>query len=73
MSWRFLRAAILVAGCCCLLTAPGCQWFDQLKGPGFSETENQPGLRPTKTGAKPSGMFFDRRSEQLESRLGVNQ
>jgi hypothetical protein len=76
MSWRVLRAAILAVGCFGLLaTAGGCQWWDQLKGPGFSGWEERQGagFRPKSENAKPSGFFTDRRSEQIESDLGVNQ
>lgn len=76
MLWRNWRVAILMASACCLLTiSGGCQWWDQLKGPGFAGWEEQQGngFRPKSANAQPSGFFTDRRSEQIEGNLGINQ
>jgi hypothetical protein len=75
MSWRNLRAFLLIAGCCCLLTATGCVWLDKLRGPGFShwDEDQGAGLRPKTANSKPSGFFTDTRSDQIEKHLGYDQ
>jgi hypothetical protein len=73
MPWRPLRTLVLFACGLSLLTSSGCQWIDQLKGPGFPGWEENQSLRSQNGGGKPSGMFFDRRSEQIESNLGINR
>ena len=52
--------------------APGCAWFDSLRGDGF-QTWNQRmggGIRGADPSAQPSGFFTDKRSEQIEKNLG---
>ena len=73
MFWRRLRTFLLVAGCCCLPALTGCQWWDQLRGPGFAGWEESQEFRPKSARGKSSGMFFDRRSEQIESNLRYDQ
>lgn len=53
-----------------LLTANGCAWFQQLKGPGFGYDTSGGGMRGKNTDAKPSGFLFDKRSEEIEKNLG---
>jgi len=67
------------AACCILftlLTGSGCtmtprQYWDSLKGEGFPDWNETlgTGVRGSTT-ARPSGFFTDRRSEQIEQRLG---
>jgi hypothetical protein len=63
-----MLVTILVAGGCTLSPR---EYWDSLKGDGFPEwNENLgTGVRGA-SGAKPSGFFTDRRSEQIEQRLG---
>jgi len=62
-----LVAAFACAGC----QTPR-QFWDSLKGEGFPEWNNAMGgsVRGKSEGAKPSGFFTDRRSEQIEQNLG---
>ena len=66
----FLLPTIVAA----LLCAAGCtttprQMWESLKGDGFPEWSETPGMRGAKS-AKSSGFFTDRRSEQIEKDLG---
>jgi hypothetical protein len=71
LSWRLLLSLVFA------LAAVGCkttprQYWESLKGEGFpewSETMGS-GVRASASGAKPSGFFTDRRSEQIEKSLG---
>jgi hypothetical protein len=52
----------------------GCAWMDSLRGEGFptwNETIGD-GMRTAQPEAKPSGMFFSRKADQIESSLGGN-
>jgi hypothetical protein len=63
-----LLVIILVA----TIGAPGCAWFDSLRGDGF-QNWNQTmggGIRGADPNAQSSGFFTDRRSEQIEKNLG---
>ncbi|WP_254513363.1 hypothetical protein [Anatilimnocola floriformis] len=60
-----------------MLGYSGCAWFnqkmEQLKGPGFPGWEESgSGMRAKNSDAKPSGMFFDKRADQIEKNLGGN-
>jgi hypothetical protein len=70
---RFRLVAVVI----CLVAAAGCtttprEYWQALKGEGFPEwSENMgTGARGNVNDAKPSGFFTDRRSEQIEQRLG---
>lgn len=81
MAMRFFRPnlqyflpAMMVTGAFC---APGCtmtprQYWESLKGDGFSGWSENLGssVRGNPEGARPSGFFTDRRSEQIERDLG---
>jgi hypothetical protein len=70
MSVPPIRLLLLVLAT--LFAAPGCAWFDSLRGDGF-QTWNQRmggGMRGTDPSAQPSGFFTDKRSEQIEKNLG---
>jgi hypothetical protein len=70
MSAVQLRLFLLVLAT--LLCAPGCAWYDSLRGDGF-QTWNQSlgsGMRGTDPAAKPSGFFTDKRSDEIEKNLG---
>jgi hypothetical protein len=65
---RCLLAATLLAA----LAAPGCAWYDSLRGEGF-QTWNETlggGMRGRNQEAQPSGFFTDKRSDQIEKNLG---
>jgi hypothetical protein len=54
------------------LAAPGCAWYDSLRGDGF-QTWNDSlggGMRGPNQTAEPSGFFTDKRSDQIEKNLG---
>lgn len=73
MQWRLFRSCIFAVTCAGMLAlSGGCQWFEQLKGPGFPgwDDNTNPGFRGKDPQAKPSGFLFDRRSEQIEKNLG---
>jgi hypothetical protein len=65
-----LRLILVLAA---LSAAPGCAWFDTLRGDGFqgwNQSLEGGGLRSTDPTAKPSGFFTDRRSDDIEKSLG---
>ncbi|QDU27301.1 hypothetical protein ETAA8_23880 [Anatilimnocola aggregata] len=75
MSGRCLRLTAISFGLAmCLVTGSGCQWYEKLKGPGFSHWNDSfgGGMRGKDPDAKPSGLFTDRRSEEIEKNLGGN-
>jgi hypothetical protein len=68
---RFAALAICLAACSGCTTTPREYW-QALKGEGFPEWSEDmaSGVRGNVNDAKPSGFFTDRRSEQIEQRLG---
>ena len=52
----------------------GCAWLESLRGEGFPEWNETIGenVRKAEPEAKPSGMFFSRKADQIESSLGGN-
>ena len=70
-------STILLAMAAAGLSAPGCtmtprQYWDSLRGEGFPEWSDKTasGVRGDAKGAKPSGFFTDKRSDQIEQDLG---
>jgi hypothetical protein len=55
-------------------TSSGCAWLESLRGEGFPEWNETIGenVRKAEPEAKPSGMFFSRKADQIESSLGGN-
>jgi hypothetical protein len=54
-------------------TAPGCAWYDSLRGDGFQTWNDSLGggsMRGPTESAEPSGFFTDKRSDQIEKNLG---
>ncbi len=77
MSIRITAKPILVAVSILSVLITGCtmtprQYWEKLKGDGFPEWSEglSSGVRGNTSGAKPSGFFTDRRSEQIEKDLG---
>lgn len=65
-----LRLVLVLAA---LSAAPGCAWFDSLRGEGFqswNQSLEGSGLRSSDSTAQPSGYFLDKRSDQIEKSLG---
>lgn len=53
-------------------TAPGCAWYNSLRGDGFQSWNETlgGGMRGPTQAAQPSGFFTDKRSDQIEKNLG---
>jgi hypothetical protein len=69
------RKCLALAGLLIVSTVTtGCAWMESLRGEGFPEWKNTigTGVRTPEPEAKPSGMFFSRKAEQIESSLGGN-
>ena len=65
---RFLLLLALMAPW--LITCPGCQWYEQLRGPGFPGGEESTGFRGKNPESHGSGMLYSRKAEQVEKSLG---
>ena len=66
--FRLIVLALLLCG-----AAPGCAWYDSLRGEGFQTWNDSLGggsMRGPTQSAEPSGFFTDKRSDQIEKNLG---
>ena len=76
MQTRPIRSLLAFVSLIALGCAAGCQtpqqYLDSLKGEGFPgwNSEMGGGVRGADPNAKPSGYFFNRKSEQIEQSLG---
>jgi hypothetical protein len=63
---------LIVATLLACLTAPGCAWYDSLRGDGFQTWNESLGgsMRGNNQAADSSGFFTDKRSDQIEKNLG---